>query len=73
MIKTLLYEKVVPLWDKLVSQELFKKEKKKNIHLNHGLECYSMESAILVSPVPYHYKQTAHSLSMFQVTNYNIS
>lgn len=38
MIKTLLYEKVVPLWDKLVSQELFSlKRKKKMTHLNHRL------------------------------------
>lgn len=52
MIKTLLYEKVVPLWDKLVSQELFslkRKKKKKKAHLNHGLECYSMESVHSVS------------------------
>ena len=29
MIETLLYEKLVPLWDKLVSQELFSLKRKK--------------------------------------------
>ena len=69
MIETLLYEKLVPLWNKLVSQELFslkRKKKKKKAHLNHRLSEVFEAQQLEKENVLQHWKQTLAICTWYQ-------